>query len=108
MYIKIGLGRILLILHYGENAGKRQRPTRGTEPALGIRRDYFLNGGNMERTLQPITVYVSDAGYVCIKQPVLETYTDEEMILINVEQVDVIVKWLQEAKNEIRKGGKRG
>lgn len=53
----------------------------------------------MEKKMEAVTVYVSDENNVCIKG---EAYYDEEpIIILNPHQVDTIIQWLKEAKNEV-------
>ena len=55
----------------------------------------------MERIIpatQETHVYMSAAGYVCIKQ--VNLMDEEALIILNVEHVDKISKWLQEVKQE--------
>ena len=55
----------------------------------------------MERIIpatQETHVYLSDAGFVCIKQ--VNLMDDESLIILPVEHVDTVIKWLQEVKQE--------
>jgi hypothetical protein len=53
----------------------------------------------MEKEMQEISVYVSDKNYICIKQPNL--YEDDDIIIVNPEQINTLIKWLKEAKQEV-------
>jgi len=55
----------------------------------------------VERKMESIDgfeVYTSETGLVCIKQ---ESTAGEDLILIHTSQVDSLVQWLIEAKNEL-------
>ena len=52
----------------------------------------------MERDLAAVTVFIGAEGHVCMKTP---NYGDgEHVIALHPEQVDLVCKWLQEAKAE--------
>ena len=53
----------------------------------------------MRKEMCNITVYTSDQVYICISGE----YSPGEVDTVNVspDQVDVLIKWLQEAANEL-------
>lgn len=52
-----------------------------------------------EREMQQIKVYVSDESYICISQD--HFGGDDSVIVIHPEQIDLLIKWLKEAKDEL-------
>jgi hypothetical protein len=52
----------------------------------------------MDKTLQEISVYTNDK-YICIKQPDTNMMIDA-VVVVNPEQIDILIQWLQEAKKE--------
>jgi hypothetical protein len=46
-----------------------------------------------------VAVYVSDENNVCIKQEYPND--DESIIILHPNQVDTVIKWLKEAKDEL-------
>jgi len=53
----------------------------------------------MEKHMLEVKVYTAEDGCICIEQEI--PHTDTYPISLNPEQVDIVIKWLQEAKNEI-------
>lgn len=52
----------------------------------------------MKMEMLPIEVYVSDSGFVCLKQ---NGYPDEDdVVCIHPAQVDTVVEWMNRAKAE--------
>lgn len=51
----------------------------------------------MEKTLQEISVYTNE-NYICIKQPTMNE--DDAIVAVNPEQIDILIKWLKEARKE--------
>ncbi len=62
----------------------------------------------MEKEMPQISVYTTDGGDVCISQmdDCHDYYYQETIIMITEEQIDTVIKWLQEAKEEISKAEK--
>ncbi len=51
----------------------------------------------MPRHMFPVEVYVSDAGYVCMRQ----NYAgNDENISLDPSQIDTLCEWLKRAKQE--------
>ena len=53
----------------------------------------------MNKEMYEVKVYISNSNNIVISQP--NETDDKSYIVINPDQVDIIVKWLQEAKLEI-------
>ncbi|HPQ42948.1 MAG TPA: hypothetical protein PKZ42_01880 [Syntrophales bacterium] len=55
----------------------------------------------MKKEMTEICVETDDEGRISITQPA--TFEDGDTILIYPDQVDILIKWLQEAKEEVLK-----
>ena len=55
----------------------------------------------VEREMQQLKVYVSENGYICLQQECFGT--DDSIISVHPDQVDLLLKWLKEAKDELQK-----
>jgi len=54
-----------------------------------------------EKEMQQVKVYISEKNLICISQD--EIYNDEpNVVVINPGQVDLLIKWLNEAKEELK------
>ena len=53
----------------------------------------------MEKNLFDIKVYTSDKGYICIEQE--DFGNDASVIILHPEQIDLLYKWLKEAKADL-------
>lgn len=52
-----------------------------------------------EKEMQQVKVYTDEKNFICIQQ---DNYGgDEAIIYINPDQVDTLIKWLNEARNEL-------
>lgn len=51
----------------------------------------------MEKRMEPVCVYVSDANKVCIST---DDFGGDQVIILDPNQVDTIIQWLNEAKEE--------
>jgi hypothetical protein len=51
----------------------------------------------VEKRLEAISVYTNEE-FICIKQPV--ECDEAHIIIISPEQIDVVIKWLREARKE--------
>jgi hypothetical protein len=58
----------------------------------------------MKKKMESIEVSTNDRGEILIISPGVSA--DEQVVSITPEQVDVVVKWLQEARDELMKGSK--
>jgi len=62
----------------------------------------------MQKTMSEITleiIYSNDYGnYVKLTQPVPYNHEDAT-ILITIDQIDILIKWLTEAKHELSNNG---
>jgi|GEM_PF-4931467 hypothetical protein len=54
----------------------------------------------MEKRMTQVKVYISDDNYICIEQD--NFGNDDSIIAIHPEQVELLVKWLNEAKSNIK------
>jgi len=53
----------------------------------------------MKKTMESVTVYVSEKNEVCIERP-----SDEDIVIfLNPHQIDTVIEWLKEAKSEALK-----
>ena len=52
----------------------------------------------MEKTMMEISVKTTEEGRIIIEQSRYES----DVILLAPEQIDILIKWLQDAKNEIQ------
>jgi hypothetical protein len=54
-----------------------------------------------EKEMQQVKVYINDKGFVCIEQ---DDYGGENpVIFLDPNQIDILIKWLIEAKDELNK-----
>lgn len=53
----------------------------------------------MEKEMYWVKIYISDSNNIVISQP--SDVGDESCVLIHPDQVDTVIKWLQEAKQEM-------
>lgn len=52
-----------------------------------------------EIEMHQLKVYLSDKNYICIEQS--DYGGDDTIIVIHPDQVDTLIKWLNEARNEL-------
>lgn len=56
----------------------------------------------MERKMWPIKVEADSQGFIRISQEI-GTFEDEDTIIIHPDQVDLLIKWIDDARNESQK-----
>lgn len=56
----------------------------------------------MERKMWPIEVEINDQGLICISQDV-GPLEDDPYILLHPDQVDLLIQWLNDAKDELQR-----
>ncbi|MBW8017134.1 MAG: hypothetical protein FVQ82_13190 [Planctomycetes bacterium] len=54
----------------------------------------------MKKKMEELEVYVSEENNVCIKGSYDIHAEVDSIVIMNPEQVDVVIQWLQEAKSE--------
>ena len=57
----------------------------------------------MAKKMEEVEVYVGDDGSVILKQP--NPSKGDSIITLNPLQIDIVVEWLKEAKEEALKSG---
>ena len=55
----------------------------------------------MENKMWPIEVTKTEQGYIRISQDV-GSFDEEESIMLHPDQIDLLVKWLNKAKDELQ------
>lgn len=53
----------------------------------------------MERMMWDLAVEVETSGYICITQK--EDMMSDSRVLVHPDQVDLLIKWLNDAKSEL-------
>lgn len=56
----------------------------------------------MEKKMLPVEVKKTEQGYICISQD-LGAFEEEPYILLHPEQIDLLVKWINEVKEELQR-----
>lgn len=56
----------------------------------------------MDKEMLPIKVKKTDSGFICISQD-FGAYEEEHNVLLHPEQVDLLVKWINEVKEELQR-----
>jgi len=69
-----------------------------TPPAAGYKAFFYLEDF-MEKSMSEVAVKTGK-GAVIITQPNFQSENNEDVIMINKEQVDLLIEWLIEARDE--------
>ena len=56
----------------------------------------------MERKMWPIEIETTDQGFICISQDV-GPMEDDPYIMIHPDQVDLLIQWLNDARDELQR-----
>lgn len=56
----------------------------------------------MERRTWPFEVKATEEGYICISQDA-GSFDDDDVILLHPEQVDLLIKWLNDVREHLQK-----
>ncbi|ACB75995.1 hypothetical protein [Opitutus terrae] len=56
----------------------------------------------MDKKIEPVEVYIHESGdHICLKQ---DDFGEEAVLTISPDQVDELIAWLQEARDEMQRG----
>jgi hypothetical protein len=61
----------------------------------------------MAKEMLQVRIFISERGNVCIAQDNDEDQR-EELIIIHPDQLDILIKWLNETKAELQKEAQQG
>jgi hypothetical protein len=76
----------------------------GAFPTSGLLQPFFI-GGNMDKAMKGVSIHIVEPETIAIvqKQEDRETW---DVISLYPEQIDLLISWLREAKDEIQNASK--